>query len=202
MGLVMTGPNGKPFAGIENEDAVGVASKSTVSSPENLVFQAGALAGEYTVTARHIGDNTMTSYVCSKTFTVVPAKKATTTTQIGTTTQSVAKLTTTKFIGASSTIIRVTRIPTEVKKKITACEYGWNRRAGSGITVDWGDGTVLSGSPDDKVPGTPCAGLTSHEYPHGLPGTQMYTIRMRTWHPGPTDAPVTDWEGTATVSIK
>jgi hypothetical protein len=201
-GLIILGPNGDQYKGLDDGDGNARLAKSTVSSPEYLHFAPNTPEGKYTVIARHIGDATMTSYVCSKTFNVVTQKTETSATSTPANNVSEAQLFTTKFISASSTIVRVTGLPSAVKKKFSQCEYGWNQRAGSGITVDWGDGAVFPGSYDDKAAGTPCVGLTSHEYKHGAPDTSTYTIRMRTWHAGPTDVPVTDWEGSTKVTIR
>lgn len=87
--------------------------------------------------------------------------------------------------------------PDEVLKAIGQCKYGpgWFGAGGNGLTVDWGDGAQ------------PFAGLEvgkdcserQRTHVYSVPGE--YTVRAVRWHPGPTDAPVTDWQGAAQVRV-
>ena len=77
--------------------------------------------------------------------------------------------------------------------------FGWFGSGGNGLSVSWGDGT---NSPNahftDAQRGQSCASeMRSHTYTS--PG--VYTITATGWHPGPTDAPETDWVYTTTVTV-
>jgi len=92
--------------------------------------------------------------------------------------------------------------PKEVKKKMEECKYslGWFGTSGNGLNVDWGDGVY---SPDSKKPvsehGVKSCTKEVMKHTYTVPGT--YTIEVRSWHPGPTDAPVIDWIGEVTVNV-
>ncbi|HVU75706.1 MAG TPA: hypothetical protein VHD38_02645, partial [Candidatus Paceibacterota bacterium] len=86
-----------------------------------------------------------------------------------------------------------------VAQKMQECTYsvGWFGSSGNGLTVDWGDG-VVSPVVNTSAQGQSCTSeVTAHLY--SAPGT--YTIKVRSWHPGPTDFPVTDWEGSTSVTV-
>ncbi|MDB5238210.1 MAG: protein of unknown function with transrane region [Candidatus Kaiserbacteria bacterium] len=90
--------------------------------------------------------------------------------------------------------------PQKLTDAFNACVYsiGWQGWSGNGIRVDWGDGTSAPLTPYSSTnAGTSCTAEKSHLYTKA--GT--YTITASLWHPGPTDAPITDWQGTATVLI-
>ena len=59
---------------------------------------------------------------------------------------------------------------------------------GCGFSIDWGDGSRL---------GPNCADRLHHTY--AVPGS--YQVKARLWYPGPTDAPITTWKGTAEVEV-
>lgn len=77
--------------------------------------------------------------------------------------------------------------PAKLLEKMKECTF--KHWFGYGYTFEWGDGTEK----DPKK--SNCS--TNHSYT--VSGT--YTIKATLWHPGPTDAPVTDWIGTQTVDI-
>lgn len=90
--------------------------------------------------------------------------------------------------------------PASVMARIEQCVFtrGWFGAGGNGLSVDWGDGNREPGW-RDTMQGKSCADLVrTHKYE--IPGT--YLIHVRLWHPGPTDAPVTDWEDTITITVK
>jgi PKD domain len=60
---------------------------------------------------------------------------------------------------------------------------------GCGYTITWGDGST---TPAGGL-GSSCKTGFTHEYTKQ--GT--YTVQASLWHPGPTDAPVTDWKSSA-----
>jgi hypothetical protein len=60
---------------------------------------------------------------------------------------------------------------------------------GCGFNVTWGDG--------DSTAADKCADRLKHAY--ATPGT--YIVRAEIWHPGPDDAPVTDWADTTTIEV-
>lgn len=118
---------------------------------------------------------------------------------IGTATVTVTGGTSSGAVTATANGLKVTISAPAVAQKMQECTYsvGWFGSSGNGLTVDWGDGTV---SPKNTsfLQGTSCTSeVTSHTYPSS--GT--YTIKVRSWHPGPTDAPVTDWEGSTSVIV-
>jgi len=90
--------------------------------------------------------------------------------------------------------------PSEVESRFDGCVYsiGWFGSGGNGLYVEWGDGTNDPlVTPDNE--GQSCSeSVRTHTYAE--PGT--YEVRVALWHPGPADAPVTDWEDTVTVTIK
>lgn len=63
---------------------------------------------------------------------------------------------------------------------------------GCGFVINWGDGTR---TPDDLPT---CADGFKHVYK--APGT--YQVKAALWHPGPNDAPRTDWSSSATVKVQ
>ncbi len=91
------------------------------------------------------------------------------------------------------------RAPHDVMYKIEKCIYSVGRygTTGNGLEVNWGDGTNALESSTNVV-GKSCAyALGKHTYTNE--GT--YTVKVRSWHPGPTDGAVTDWEGQTTVQV-
>ncbi len=102
--------------------------------------------------------------------------------------------------GTAPLTVTISAIPSAVQAKINGCKNSVGRlgRSGNGLTIDWGDGTV---SPSDTgtTTGRSCA-REVRQHTYTTPGT--YTAKIKSWHPGPTDAPVTDWEGTANVVVK
>ncbi|MDR3450247.1 MAG: hypothetical protein P4M15_10980 [Alphaproteobacteria bacterium] len=80
-----------------------------------------------------------------------------------------------------------------INKCVTSHE--WQGKGGNGVTVNWGDGT------DDleNVPlNTPCADMQGA---HAFPRPDIYHVVVTLWHPGATDAPITDWTGLATITV-
>jgi PKD repeat protein len=89
--------------------------------------------------------------------------------------------------------------PSSVENKINSCVYsqGFFGASGNGLRVDWGDGTVSPTNASSRL-GQSCTNeITTHTYAQS--GT--YTVRVTSWHPGPTDAPITDWQGSAIVTV-
>lgn len=90
--------------------------------------------------------------------------------------------------------ISLNDLSSDVLKKINECTYsrGWYGASGNGLTIDWGDGSQSPVFTDDVKMGDSCTGeMKKHTYVKS--GT--YTVKVTSWHPGPTDAPITDWEG-------
>jgi hypothetical protein len=91
--------------------------------------------------------------------------------------------------------------PDSLIAKINACVYtqGWYGAGGNGTTIDWGDGTY-SPTFSQALMGQSCAeAMRNHTYTTIGAGT--VTIQATIWHPGPTDAPITDWKGVTTYTI-
>ncbi|MDB5260014.1 MAG: cell surface protein [Candidatus Nomurabacteria bacterium] len=99
----------------------------------------------------------------------------------------------------SSPLLVTLSVPSVIQGKMNACVYtqGFYGASGQGIDVNWGDGTFSPVFSDSKR-GQSCSDeLKTHTYT--TPGT--YTITMRSWHPGPTDQAVIDWQGTSTIVV-
>ncbi|MBI3550216.1 MAG: PKD domain-containing protein [Elusimicrobia bacterium] len=98
--------------------------------------------------------------------------------------------------GAAPLTVAITG-PGPILERISRCRFGvhgWSGQGGHGLHVDWGDGSQifapgLSGS---------CA-EAQRRHVYSVPGT--YRVRVKAWHPGPTDAAVTDWAGEASVTV-
>lgn len=60
---------------------------------------------------------------------------------------------------------------------------------GCGFNVSWGDG--------ESTVADKCSDRLKHNF--AAPGT--YIVRAEIWHPGPDDAPVTDWADTTTIEV-
>lgn len=60
---------------------------------------------------------------------------------------------------------------------------------GCGFNITWGDG--------ESTVADKCADRLKHTY--ATPGT--YIVRAEIWHPGPDDAPITDWADTTTIEV-
>lgn len=87
--------------------------------------------------------------------------------------------------------------PQNILDRINRCRVslGWHGPGGNGLGVDWGDGSkVFSDLPMDAS----CVDV-QRVHTYSAPGT--YRIKVTEWHPGPTDAGVTDWVGEATVIV-
>ena len=86
--------------------------------------------------------------------------------------------------------------PADLTGMIDACKYrtGWITPY---FLIDWGDGIIEPDYRDKNRQGHSCAHVRTHEYT--APGT--YKITVRRGHLGPTDAPVTDWQGEAIVTV-
>lgn len=111
-----------------------------------------------------------------------------------------ASLTATPSSGRAPLTVEL-RAPKEVMEKMDGCVYsvGWFGASGKGLDVDWGDGTVTPESESaESLRGQSCAvAVRTHTYK--TPGT--YKVKVHSWHPGPTDGAITDWEGTTVVSV-
>lgn len=96
-------------------------------------------------------------------------------------------------------IVTLTGLPSDIQNKMNNCRIsvGWFGASGNGLNVEWGDGER---TPDysEATRGSSCSSLVSS---HKFPGPGVYSIRIVSWHPGPTDAPITDWQKTITVVI-
>ncbi len=111
------------------------------------------------------------------------------------------KLSVSPSTGTSPLVVTL-QAPQEVMNKMQKCVFsrGWFGASGNGLHVDWGDGSY---APDlsygeDILLGKSCTPFVmKHTYYRG--GT--YTIKVKSWHPGPTDAPVIDWEGSTVLQV-
>lgn len=98
--------------------------------------------------------------------------------------------------GTSADPVTITG-PSEIVEAISSCKYA-QRRFGpgnNGLVVDWGDG---SDPFEGLVIGQDCS---DRQRTHVYPAPGEYRIEVVKWHPGPTDAQVTDWEGAVTVRV-
>lgn len=86
--------------------------------------------------------------------------------------------------------------PPDLLKMIDACTYrsGWVTPF---VLIDWGDGNIEPRYRDKDKQGQSCAHVKTHVYT--APGNYKITARMG--HLGPTDAPVTDWQGNAVITV-
>ena len=102
---------------------------------------------------------------------------------------------------SDSLLVKLTTNDSAVNKKIAECKFaiGFFGPSGNGLNVDWGDGVEEPGdSYSDIQRGQSCTNfVSSHTYETA--GT--YTVTLKSWHPGPTDAPITDWEKSTTVTV-
>jgi hypothetical protein len=97
--------------------------------------------------------------------------------------------------------------PEPIMKKINDCRYqsGWYGASGNGLSVVWGDNGIydepqISFLADrEGLEGTSCVDRVS-QHTYTEPGT--YTVRVTSWYPGPTDAPITEWTGVGTVVVE
>ncbi|MFM2414906.1 MAG: hypothetical protein RI911_599 [Candidatus Parcubacteria bacterium] len=78
--------------------------------------------------------------------------------------------------------------PSQITEKMNAT---YSARAGCGYILKWGDGTTTP-------TGATCPTSLSHTYTY--PGT--YNVNAELWHPGPSDAHVTDWKDFRQVVIQ
>jgi hypothetical protein len=96
--------------------------------------------------------------------------------------------------------VEISTVSRSVNNKMNGCVYSVGRMgaSGNGLTVDWGDGTV-SPTANASSTGRSCKDeVKKHTYTK--PGT--YTVTVRSWNPGPNDAPVTAWQGKGVVTVK
>lgn len=96
-------------------------------------------------------------------------------------------------------IVTLTGLPSDVQYKIDNCRIsmGWSGASGNGLYVEWGDGIRTPVYTEATRDSSCSSSVSSHKFP----GPGVYSIRIVSWHPGPTDAPVTDWQKTITVVI-
>ncbi len=102
--------------------------------------------------------------------------------------------------GKAPLTVEIAGVPASVLKKINECKYsvGFNGASGNGLTIDWGDGHESPDPATGSNRNTSCVNdVKKHKYTK--PG--VYSVKIHSWHPGPTDAPVTDWRGTARVTV-
>lgn len=91
------------------------------------------------------------------------------------------------------------KVPQTILDKMQGCKYsfGFYGASGNGLTVDWGDGK-FDPQYSDALSGKSCTSVVqSHTYITA--GT--YVVKVTSWHPGPTDGPINDWQGTTTVKV-
>lgn len=103
-------------------------------------------------------------------------------------------------IGKAPLRVEVANVPAAVLKKMNECKKSVGRlgTSGNGLTVDWGDGTKAPAAATSTNAVRSCADeVKKHTYT--TPG--VYTVKIRSWSPGPTDAPITSWEGTSRVTV-
>ncbi len=97
--------------------------------------------------------------------------------------------------------VNLTTNNADVNKKLSECKYsiGFYGASGNGLYVDWGDGTTEpADSMKDSLRGKSCTDVvTSHTYARA----GNYTVTVTSWHPGPTDAPITDWKDSAIAKV-
>ncbi len=96
--------------------------------------------------------------------------------------------------------LSVTITAPEIASKLAQCIYsqGFYGPSGNGLSVDWGEG-VMEPQYSDANRGKSC---TSAVQTHTYTKAGTYTIHVWSWHPGPTDAAVSDWEQVATVTVQ
>jgi hypothetical protein len=90
--------------------------------------------------------------------------------------------------------------PKDVMAKIDSCVYsvGWFGPGGNGLWIEWGDGTSNPQFVAEQE-GQSCSdSVRTHTF--DKPGS--YTIVVTLWHPGPADAPETDWEDSVTITLE
>lgn len=110
---------------------------------------------------------------------------------------STGDLTVTPASGAAPLSVTISAPTVEAKMNSCVFSIGFFGHSGNGLSVNWGDGTQ-SPIRTDANKGQSCtSAVKNHTYT--APGT--YTIKVTSWHPGPTDEQVTDWEKTATVTV-
>ncbi len=120
------------------------------------------------------------------------------TTKITVTGTSTSSLSATPASGQAPLTVTL-QAPTSVQDKMQKCKYsyGWYGSSGNGLTIDWGDGVSSPSNVQARV-GQSCTNeVTSHTY--ATPGS--YTIKAESWHPGPTDAPITDWVAMTSITV-
>lgn len=90
-----------------------------------------------------------------------------------------------------------------VNEKIKNCKYsqGFFGPSGNGLSVDWGDGTTEPSASYTEAKRNSGASCTDAVSKHTYAENGTYTVEVTSWHPGPTDAPITDWEDEATVRL-
>lgn len=93
--------------------------------------------------------------------------------------------------------------PSSLLSKIEGCRYtgGFNGASGNGLTVNWGDGKYEPSNSLSLTTTTIGSSCSSVVRTHTYGASGKYTIVVTSWHPGPADAPITDWSGSQTVSI-
>jgi len=104
--------------------------------------------------------------------------------------------------GKAPLSVTLSGFPDAVAKKVSECRYATTTRGGdrNGLTVDWGDGTTAPSAMSSTNPsGTSCTDAVKK---HTYANVGNYTITVRSWHPGPNDAPVTDWRDSVKVKVE
>lgn len=117
-----------------------------------------------------------------------------------TVTTSTGGLSVSPTVGSAPLAVTITAVPTAVLEKIEHCSLsvGPNGPSGNGLTVEWGDSETKYPVYVEAHKGDGCRDQVKN---HTYTTAGTYTVKVTSWHPGSTNAPVTDWEGTATVSV-
>ncbi len=103
-------------------------------------------------------------------------------------------------LGGGPLVVSLTA-PDEVMRKMENCTYsiGWFGSSGNGLSVDWGDGkSEPNPNSNEGNNGKSCTEVVK-KHIYTAPG--KYTIKVTSWHPGPTDGAVIDWIGKTNVEV-
>lgn len=104
------------------------------------------------------------------------------------------------MVSCSSGEVILDAADADTDTKMQTCTYslGFFGASGNGLSVDWGDGNVAPKYSEEKR-GLSCEGVVRN---HNFTSPGVYQIKVHSWHPGPTDAPITDWMGSVTVVVE
>jgi len=89
--------------------------------------------------------------------------------------------------------------PKELVLRIKSCKYsvGFHGPSGNGLSLQWEPGSHQPKFDLGKKQGDSCASLLSHTYTKA----GSHKVSAKLWHPGPNDAPVTEWQGEAAIEV-